>query len=182
MGTTAEQWVLVEMVQALYEVRSATQGPTPTPGPGEMGRFVRICDQGPGRVALSRQDPRCPWLEGLSGAPRPGGGGEGGSGRSGNQRFSFELRLAWSPLWVLSGLWRGTGGRGHRRGWSLKTRVGTDGKTGGEDTVEELSLGRCNGSRVLGTMEQETGGRIVINWSLFLSRRQVRKEAELFRI
>lgn len=61
MATAAEQWVLVEMVQALYEVSSAAQRPTTTPDPGEGGRLVRIC--GPGAWAgLPRSRP---------GPPRP---------------------------------------------------------------------------------------------------------------
>lgn len=34
MATAAEQWVLVEMVQALYEVSVPAEGPTATAAPG----------------------------------------------------------------------------------------------------------------------------------------------------
>lgn len=40
MATAAEQWVLVEMVQALYEVSSAARGPTQHP---TLGRWDGSC-------------------------------------------------------------------------------------------------------------------------------------------
>lgn len=43
-------------------------------------------------------------------------------------------------------MWEGA----QERGWSSKTRVGTDGKTGGEDTVEEPVWG---GAREVGSWE-----------------------------
>lgn len=41
MATAAEQWVLVEMVQALYEVGSADREAHEHPGPGE-GETARV--------------------------------------------------------------------------------------------------------------------------------------------
>lgn len=46
MATATEQWVLVEMVQALYEVTWAALAAPTTPGPGAACRVVRTAVRG----------------------------------------------------------------------------------------------------------------------------------------
>ena len=70
MATVAEQWVLVEMVQALYEVSLAAPGVHDHTQPWGGGTFcVDFWSEAWAGLARLRPDPRRPSLERLIGGP-----------------------------------------------------------------------------------------------------------------
>lgn len=85
MATAAEQWVLVEMVQALYEVSLTARAAHDHTRPCGGGTgLVDLWSESWAGLAGSCPDPWLLWLEGLAGEARAGAGTKGllpGSGR-----------------------------------------------------------------------------------------------------
>lgn len=78
MATAAEQWVLVEMVQALYEVSLAARAAQDHTRPWRGGTApVGLWSESRAGLAGSRPDLRRPSLERLAGEARAGAGTEG---------------------------------------------------------------------------------------------------------
>lgn len=71
MATVAEQWVLVEMVQALYEVSLSARAAHDHTRPFRGGTgLVHLWPESWAGLAGSRPDPQLLWLEGLAGEAR----------------------------------------------------------------------------------------------------------------
>lgn len=86
MATAAEQWVLVEMVQALYEVSLAARAAMTTLGPGEMGRLLWVRGLGAARGWPGRAGPSRSLAGGARAEARAGAGTEGLRPRAGKER------------------------------------------------------------------------------------------------
>lgn len=78
MATAAEQWVLVEMVQALYEVSLAARAAHDHTQPRRRGAALADWRSAAhAGLAGSRPDPRLLWPEGLAGEAPAGAGTQG---------------------------------------------------------------------------------------------------------
>lgn len=140
MATAAEQWVLVEMVQALYEVSAAVRAPA-TPAPGK-GRRVRAGGPRPRGPASASPDRGVPAGRARGRAPSSGGEGRGTAGAGPRPRFALRGRSPRGPVGAGWKAWEGPG------------EVVLDGRVapGAEGTGWEAL-----GSQVFGTVEQEKG-------------------------
>lgn len=107
MATAAEQWVLVEMVQALYEVSAAVRAPA-TPAPGK-GRRVRAGGPRPRGPASASPDRGVPAGRARGRAPSSGGEGRGTAGAGPRPRFALRGRSPRGPVGAGRKAWEGPG-------------------------------------------------------------------------